>query len=44
MLVVDPDADGLDVPDPYYGTDDDYRRMIRLILPAARGVIDHLAD
>lgn len=40
----DPDADGGDVPDPYYGTDDDYRRMIRLILPAARGVVEQLTD
>ena len=38
----DPDADSLDVPDPYYGTDDDYRRMIALILPAAHGVVEHL--
>ena len=39
---LDPDADSLDVPDPYYGTDDDYRRMISLILPAAEGVVEFL--
>lgn len=38
----DPQADGTDVPDPYYGTDDDYRDMIAIILPAADGVIRHL--
>jgi protein-tyrosine phosphatase len=35
-------ADELDVPDPYYGTEDDYRSMIGVILPAAQGVVDHL--
>ncbi len=38
----DPGADGPDVPDPYYGDDDDYRRMIEIILPAAEGVVLHL--
>ncbi len=40
----DPNADAGDVPDPYYGTDDDYRRMIEVILPAAAGVVGHLAN
>ncbi len=37
----DPAADGEDVPDPYYGDEDDYRRMIEIIVPAADGVIRH---
>ncbi len=40
----DPDADDLDVPDPYYGSDDDYRRVLAMIRPAARGLVAHLAS
>lgn len=40
----DPSADADDVPDPYYGSDDDYRQMIELILPAADGLVRHLRD
>jgi len=39
----DPAADDLDVPDPYYGTDDDYRRVLAMIRPAAEGLVAHLA-
>ena len=38
----DPDSQGLEVPDPYYGTDDDYREMIEVIMPAAEGLVAHL--
>ena len=38
----DPDSVGLEVPDPYYGTDDDYREMIEVIMPAAEGLVAHL--
>jgi protein-tyrosine phosphatase len=38
----DAHADAIDVPDPYYGTEDDYRTMIELIVPAARGVVEQL--
>ncbi|MDF1596154.1 MAG: low molecular weight phosphotyrosine protein phosphatase [Acidimicrobiia bacterium] len=38
----DPESVGEEVPDPYYGTDEDYREMIDLILPAARGLITRL--
>lgn len=38
----DPNSVGEEVPDPYYGTEADYREMIQIILPAARGLVDHL--
>lgn len=38
----DPESQGLEVPDPYYGTDEDYREMIEVIMPAARGLVAHL--
>jgi protein-tyrosine phosphatase len=40
----DIDSAGEEVPDPYYGTEVDYRRMIEVILPAARGLIRHLEE
>ncbi len=36
-------ADGGDVPDPYYGTESDYRRMIEIVIPAARELVAELA-
>jgi protein-tyrosine phosphatase len=35
---------GEEVPDPYYGTEVDYRNMIEVILPAARGLVRHLEE
>jgi len=35
---------GEEVPDPYYGTDVDYRNMIEVILPAAQGLVWHLKE
>ena len=40
----DPDADALDVPDPYYGDKGDYERMYDLLVPAVQGVVRHLAS
>ena len=40
----DPESEGLEVPDPYYGTDQDYREMIEVIMPAARGLVRHLQE
>lgn len=40
----DPESQGLEVPDPYYGTDQDYREMIEVIMPAARGLVRHLQE
>jgi protein-tyrosine phosphatase len=37
----DPDADGdLAIPDPYYGTDDDFERALDLIEAACDGLLD----
>lgn len=36
----DPDADGDEVPDPYYGGDDGFRRVVAMMPPAAAGVMD----
>jgi protein-tyrosine phosphatase len=41
----DPDADGapdLDVPDPYYGGDDGFERVLDLVDAACRGLLDDL--
>ena len=40
----DTDSVGDEVPDPYYGTDVDYRNMIEVILPAAQGLVQHLKE
>lgn len=40
----DPDSVGEEVPDPYYGTEADYRNMIEVILPAARGLVRYLEE
>jgi protein-tyrosine phosphatase len=39
LLSFDPDATDLEVPDPYGGSDDDYRHVVELVRPAARGLI-----
>jgi protein-tyrosine phosphatase len=39
----DPDAGGdLDVPDPYYGDDDGFERVLDLVEAACRGLLDRL--
>lgn len=38
----DPDADGLEVPDPYYGGPDGCRRVVTMTRAAARGLVRHL--
>lgn len=35
----DPDADGREVPDPYYGTVQDFDEVIRIVRSAAQGLI-----
>lgn len=40
----DPVSSGQEVPDPYYGNDEDYREMIRVILPAAYGLVAELKE
>jgi protein-tyrosine phosphatase len=39
----DPERDGDDVPDPYYGGDDGFGEVVRIVRRAARGVVDDLA-
>ncbi len=36
-------SDGGEVPDPYYGTDEDYRRMIEIVVPAAERLVADIA-
>jgi protein-tyrosine phosphatase len=38
----DPDADGLEVPDPYYGDAEGYRRVVTITRAAALGLVRHL--
>lgn len=38
----DPDADGLEVPDPYYGGPDGFGRVVASTRAAARGLVRHL--
>ena len=33
----------VDVPDPYYGDDDDFERCLDLVEAGCRGLVDHLA-
>ncbi len=35
----DPDADGTEVPDPYYGGRDGFRDVVAMMRPAAAGVV-----
>ena len=41
MLEFDADADGLDVPDPYYGGSDDFDLVLTQIEKACRGLVSH---
>jgi protein-tyrosine phosphatase len=40
----DPDADGDEVPDPYYGGPDGFREVVAICRAAAAGLADHVAD
>jgi protein-tyrosine phosphatase len=45
MRGFDPRAGGdIDVPDPYYGDDEDFERCLDLIEAGCHGLADHLAD
>ncbi|MDX1620336.1 MAG: low molecular weight protein-tyrosine-phosphatase [Nitriliruptorales bacterium] len=37
-----PDADAPDVPDPYYGGDDGFHEVVRIVRSAAKGLVDEL--
>jgi protein-tyrosine phosphatase len=38
----DPDADGTDVPDPYYGGDEGFEDVLAMVEKACRGLLDHV--
>lgn len=38
----DDGADGTDVPDPYYGQDDDFDHVVGMVRPAAAGLVEWL--
>jgi len=42
MLEFDPDAESIDVPDPYYGSAGDFDEVLDLLEPACRGLVTHL--
>jgi low molecular weight protein-tyrosine phosphatase len=42
MLAFDPSAEGLDVPDPYYGGADEFDGVLTQIESACRGLLTHL--
>ncbi len=42
MLEFDPEAEFLDVPDPYYGSAGDFDQVLDLLEPACRGLVTHL--
>jgi protein-tyrosine phosphatase len=44
LLDFHPQAAGQDVPDPYYGGDQGFARVLDLVEAAAEGLLDHLRD
>ena len=42
MLEFDPDAESVDVPDPYYGSTDDFEAVLTQLEGACRGLMSHL--
>ena len=42
MLEFDPEAESVDVPDPYYGSAGDFDQVLDLLEPACRGLVAHL--
>ena len=42
MLEFDPEAESVDVPDPYYGSAGDFDHVLDLLEPACRGLVAHL--
>ena len=44
MLEFDPDAESLDVPDPYYGAASDFDNVLVQIEQACRGLVAHLGE
>ena len=44
MRDYDPDSHDPDVPDPYYGGQDGFERVYRILERACGGLLDELAD
>ncbi|MEO8105691.1 MAG: low molecular weight protein-tyrosine-phosphatase [Actinomycetes bacterium] len=44
MLEFDPDAEAMDVPDPYYGASTDFDLVLDQLEVACRGLADHLQN
>ncbi len=42
MMEFAPDAESVDVPDPYYGSASDFDQVLDLLEPACRGLVAHL--
>lgn len=42
MREFDPDAESVDVPDPYYGSASDFDTVLDLLEPACRGLVTHI--
>ncbi|HUV47903.1 MAG TPA: low molecular weight phosphotyrosine protein phosphatase, partial [Actinomycetes bacterium] len=42
MREFDPDAESVDVPDPYYGASTDFDLVLDQLEPACRGLVTHL--
>lgn len=40
----DPDADGLEVPDPYFGGEEGFHEVVRIVRAAARGLVGEIAE
>jgi protein-tyrosine phosphatase len=40
----DPDAESLEVPDPYYGARDDFTQVLGLLRTASAGLVPHVQD
>lgn len=38
----DPDADGQDVPDPYYGGPEGFSRVVEIVRAGAEGIVEHV--
>ena len=38
----DPQATGIDVPDPYYGGDDSFDEVLTMVEAACRGLLEHV--